>query len=192
MPFPSRTRAVALAAALVIAAAAPGAARQIARPQRFTAIALPPGAEGSPTPIDIVIERWSTDAENDQLMTALTEKGTKGMLGVLLKLPRVGSFAGTGAAGYPIRYARSVKGSDGLERITLATDRYIGFWEAAGQGRSLDYPITLIQLRLKPGGEGEGEAAPAAQVGIDRLTKLIIVENYDLQPVVLKSVKRSR
>jgi len=187
----SRALVVLLAAVAAVAAGFPGAA-QSSRLERFTAIALPSGAAGSPTPIDIVVERWSTDAESDRLMTALSELGTKGMLQALVKLPRVGSFAGTGAVGYPVRYARSVKGSDGIERITLATDRYIGFWEAADQGRSLDYPITIIQLRLKPGGEGDGEAAPAAKVGIDRLTKLIIVENYDIQPVLLKSVKRSR
>src|SRR5947208_6644586 len=81
---------------------------QAARGDRFTAIALPPTADGHPTPIDIVVERWSTDAEADGVMTALTELGTKGMLKALQKLPRVGSFATTGATGYPIRYARSV------------------------------------------------------------------------------------
>lgn len=183
---------LALIAAAFAVAVTLHAGSQTAKPVRFTAIALPPGTEGAPTPIDIVVERWSTDVENERLMTALTELGTKGMLQALLKLPRVGSFATTGAAGYPIRYARSVKGQDGIERITLATDRYIGFWEASDQARSLDYPITLIELRLKPGGEGDGQVAPAAKIAMDRQTKLIIVENFDFQPVLLKTVKRSR
>jgi hypothetical protein len=159
--------------------------------QRFTAIALP-ATVGSPTPIDILVERWSTPAENDQVMAALKGRGNQGVLETLQKLPRVGSFATTGATGYPLRYARQTVAADGVERITLATDRPIGFWEAFGRARTLDYPITLIELRLKPNGEGEGHAAPAARISLEPVTKTIFVENFEFQPVQLKSVKRQR
>jgi hypothetical protein len=45
---------------------------------------------------------------------------------------------------------------DGGERIFLATDRYIGFWEATQRPRTVDYPFTYIELRLGPDGTGEG------------------------------------
>lgn len=46
---------------------------------------------------------------------------------------------------------------DGGERVVLVTDRRIGFWEAANQPRSIDYPFTVIELRLQADGEGEGK-----------------------------------
>ena len=142
--------------------------------------------------MDIVVERWSTDAENERVVTGLKELGTKGMLQALLKLPQVGSFASTGWTGYPVRYAWKTTGQDGIERITLATDRFVSFWEASDQARSLEYPITFIQLRLKPGGQGDGQVSVAAQIGYDQATKSIILENFDFGPVLLKSVKRER
>jgi hypothetical protein len=184
--------AAVLFAALIVASVAPNAAQQTPRPERFTAIALPPIASGPPTPVDIVVDRWSTPVENDRVMTALVELGTRGVLQVLLKLPRVGSFATTGAAGYPVRYAWKTTGSDGIDRITLATDRYVSFWEASDQSRSLDYPITVIEMRIKPGGNGEGHVAVAAKIAMDRVTKTIIVETFDIEPVRLTAVKRQR
>jgi hypothetical protein len=171
---------------------APNATRQTVRPERFTALALPPMQSGPPTPVDILVERWSTPVENDRVMTALQELGTKGVLQALLKLPRVGSFGVPGAAGYPVRYAWKTTGPDGIERILLATDRYVSFWELSDQSRSLDYPITVIELRLKPSGDGDGQVAVAAKIGMDRATKTIIVENYDIEPMQLKAVKRLR
>jgi hypothetical protein len=179
------------AAAILALASVVDAGAQTAKPERFTALALPVSA-GSPTPIDILVERWSTQAEHDRVMAALAERGNKGVLETLQKLPRVGSFATTGAAGYPLRYARTTTAPDGAERITLATDREIGFFELFYRTRTLDYPITLIELRMKPGGDGEGHAAPAAKINIDPATKTIVVENYEFQPVQIKAVRRIR
>lgn len=180
------------ASVLIILPAELGAVQQAPQRERFTAVAIPPTASASVTPVDIVVERWSTDAERDRLMTALSELGTKGFLDILQKLPRVGGFATTGAAGYPIHYAWKAKGPDGIERITLATDRNIGFWEASNQPRTVEYPITLIELRLKPSGDGDGQVAVAAKFGFDRRTRTMLVENYDYQPVQLSAVKRQR
>jgi hypothetical protein len=189
----TRRGAAILCSALILCLAAPGRAQQLAKPERYTAIALAPTAGGGPpTPVDIVVTRWSTDVENERVMTGLKELGTKGMLQVLSKLPELGSFATTGASGYPVRYAWKTIGDDGVERITLATDRFVGFGEAEFQGRSMDYPITLITLRIKPGGQGEGEVHVAAQIAYDPSTKALIVENFQLGPVQLKSVKRQR
>jgi hypothetical protein len=119
------------------------------------------------------------------------ETGTKGVLEVLRKLPRVATFAAIGAAGYPINYAWKFTAPDGVEHVTLITERYINFWESYNGSRTLDYPVTIIELRLKPGGaNGDGQIAVAAKVGMDTFSKTIIVENYDIQPVQLTTVKR--
>lgn len=161
-----------------------------ALPERYTALALPPRADASPGPVDIVIERWSTPAERDQIVAALKEAGTKGVVKVLQKFPRVGSFGAATALGHPAQYAWKDKTADGNERITILTDRTIAFWEVTGGSRSLDYPITYIELRIKPNGEGEGEAIVAARMRYDPFSKGIRLENFDYQPVRLNAVRR--
>jgi hypothetical protein len=182
------------AMAVLLSSSSATAMRQTARPERFSAIAVLTTEAGSPTPIDIFVERWSTDDENERVITGLKELGTKGMLQALLKLKPIGSIATTGSAGYPLRYAWKVTGPDGVERITMATDRPVGFWEASNQVRALDYPLTIIELRLKPGpsGSGTGQIAIAAQMHFDRMLNGIVLENYGLQPVPLSAVKRVR
>jgi hypothetical protein len=50
----------------------------------------------------------------------------------------------------------------------LITDRRIGFWEAANQPRSIDYPFTFIDIRLNRDGEGEGKMSLATKVIYDK------------------------
>ena len=42
--------------------------------------------------------------------------------------------------------------------IVIATDRPIGFWEAANQPRTIDYPFTVIQMHLGSCGRRQGHA----------------------------------
>jgi len=79
---------------------------------------------------------------------------------------------------------------DGGERVVLVTDRRIGFWEASNQPRSIDYPFTVIELRLNADGEGEGKMSVATKVIYDKEHDMISLENYDIQPVQLTTVKR--
>jgi hypothetical protein len=168
------------------------AAQGTRKPERFTALAIPSAIGPPVSPVDIVVERWSTQAERDQITAAVIEGGTKSVLSALRKLPRVARFGGSGMLGHPANFAWTEKGPDGIERITILADRDIAFWEAATQPRSIEYPITLIELRLKPNGEGDGQALVAAQLGYDKFRKSMVVENFDIQPVKLTSVKRMK
>ena len=159
-------------------------------PERFSALAIPARADYPATTVDFVVTRWSTPAEQEKLLTALAELGPKGFVKVLSDLPRVGSFGSVGAAGYPVRYAWKSVGRDGRERITLATDRDAAFWEVANRTRSLEYPVTWIEMTLRPSGDGDGQVSVAAKVAIDRPSKTLIVENYDINPLKLTAVKR--
>ena len=83
-------------------------------------------------------------------------------------------------------------GEDGGRRIVLVTDRPISFWEAANQPRSIDYPFTLIELRLNRDGEGEGKMSIATKITGNRTFNLIELENYATQPVQLMAVRTSK
>jgi hypothetical protein len=62
-----------------------------------------------------------------------------------------------------LHYAAQDPLPDGGRRIVLATDRPIRFWEAWHQSRTLDYPFTVIELRMDSDGTGEGKLALASR-----------------------------
>jgi hypothetical protein len=176
----------ALAAIFVVASAQTTAAAE-----RYTAAAINMnrGAAGS---IEIVVDRWSTDKERDKMMSVLMDKGADKLLDVLQDMPRIGYFRAPGSLGWDIHFARKVPLPDGGERLVLVTDRRISFWEAANQPRSIDYPFTVIELRLNREGEGEGKMSLATKIIPDKENNIITLENYETQPVMLNSVKRER
>jgi hypothetical protein len=140
--------------------------------------------------VEIVVERYSTDAERDRLLKALMEKGPDKLLDTLQSLPRVGYIRTPNSIGYDLHYSRKAPLPDGGERVILATDRYIGFWEAANRPRTIDYPFTVIELRLNRDGVGEGKMSIATKITMDSEKKQIELENYGTQPVLLNNVHR--
>ncbi len=103
------------------------------------------------------------------------------------ELPKVGYFRTPNSLGYDLRYARQHPWGDGGRRIFIATDRYINFWEAANQTRSMQYPFTLIEMRLDNHNHGEGKLSVATKVIIEG--NQLVLENYASQPVLLKDIK---
>jgi hypothetical protein len=181
----------ALTTAWIVAAGLAVLAQTNGVAERFTAMAVNMNNGGTGT-IEIVVNRWSTDAERTKLLTTLAEKGPEKLLEVIQGLPRIGYFRLNGGLGYDLHYARQTKGEDGGERVVLATDRRIGFWEASNQPRSIDYPFTIVELHLNNDGEGEGKLSLATKVTMDKTHTAITLENYSTQPVLLQSVKRER
>lgn len=158
---------------------------------RLTAFAVNMNA-ASPTAsssqVQININRWSTDAEGQTLVTTLREKGPHAALTALQKMRPVGTIRTPDTIGYDLRYAHQRPGEDGGTSIVIATDRPIGFWEAMNRPRSIDYPFTVIEIHLNRDGSGEGKMSYATKVtAADENT--VVLENYEQQPVLLQSVK---
>jgi hypothetical protein len=187
--------AAALTAGLAAASTStPTLAQTKGTPERFTALAVNMsnvGRSGANT-IEIVVDRWSTDAERDRLLTTLMEKGADKLLDVLRDMRRVGYIRSPNSLGYDLHYARRTPLPDGGERVVLATDRPVGFWEAVNRPRSIDYPFTIIELHLNADGEGEGKLSLATKIMAEKESKTIVLEDYANQPVLLTSVKRER
>jgi hypothetical protein len=179
---------IAAAALAVVFAGSSGNAQTA---ERYSAAAININ-RGAASHIEIVVNRWSTDGERDRLMSVMMERGPEKLLDALQDLPRVGYFKTPDSIGWDIHFARKMPGSDGGERVTLITDRRIGFWEASRQPRSIDYPFTVIELRLNGDGEGEGKMSIATKIIADKQSNTIVLENYDLQQVMLNNVKRER
>jgi hypothetical protein len=180
-----------LAVATASGAAAPQVASNTPR-EAFTAIATNISNVGrtGATQVDIVIERWSTDAESDRLLAVLKEKGPEDLLDVLRDIPRVGYIRTPDSLAYDLHYARQVPGEDGGRRIVLLTDRPIGFWEASRRPRTIDYPFTLIDMRMGGDGEGVGKLSIATKITLDG--SVMTLEDFANQPVRLTNIRKRR
>ncbi len=161
--------------------------------ERYVALAVNLGGTPGPTgagTVEITIDNWSTDAQRDQLMKTLIDKGPEKLLDTLQKMPRVGSIRTPNSIGYDLHYARKNPLDEGGEQIVLATDRYIGFWEASNRPRTVDYPFTLIEMRVAKDGVGEGKMSLFTKITYDKKKNQIVLEDYGSQPVLLTQVRR--
>ena len=163
-------------------------------PLRFSAFAVNMSNVGPTggTRIDITIQRWSTDAERQGLLTTFFEKGPEKLLDALQDAKPVGRVNAPGKLGWELRFARYHPMPDGASRIVILTDRRVEFWEARNQPRTIDYPFTLIDLRLKADGTGEGKASVATKITYNKKTDAVELENYASEPVRLNNVKMEK
>ncbi len=140
-------------------------------------------------PVQIQISRWSTDAEADQLRAVLLEQGEKQLLDLVSKMPPVGSIRTPDTVGYRLRYARQTKIGTST-RVVIVTDRPVSFWERRDGGPTIEYPFTVVELRLAPNGRGEGKLSAVTRITADKVTKEVQLDNYTIAPVLLQNVRR--
>lgn len=187
----SVTLIVAATVALVVGAPDPASNQIPDAPLRMTAFAVNMSniGTGSTNTVDIAIDRWSTDAERQQLISAFVEKGPDALLTALQRLKRVGYIRLPNTVGYDLQFARKHPGEDGGEQIIIMTDRRIGSWEARNQPRSIDYSFTLMDIRMKANGEGEGKLSVATKITYNKKKNTVELENYASEPVRLQNMR---
>lgn len=183
---------------------------------RYTATTA--NVSGAPDAIRIDILRWSTDAERQKLMdawmlkTPAPARGGRGrgrgpaapaakptpeamLAQALQESTTVGYLWSREVAGYAIRYAGRVANPDGSERVVLITQRRLGavndLWKPVG-AEPTAYDFSVIELRVKANGEGEGKTSLNGKAAPDPALSMIALENYDGLPVVLSHVHRQK
>jgi hypothetical protein len=196
-------------AAIAVAGALSGAPGTMAQapdgvpplPLRLTAFAVNMSTvqrPGNTAVMDIRITRWSTPAERENLIGTAVEKGQDALLRALQKMPNHGKISIPGwtgpdphnaRLGWVLHYAFATPAEDGGLRIGIATDRYIGMWEARESARTMDYPFTLIEMRFDREGKGVGKMAVATKIEFDKKKQQMVLENYASEPVRLNEIK---
>jgi hypothetical protein len=195
-----RTHLIVAALAAAVLALAPASARAQNEKLDISAFAINMSniATGTNAVVQINVDSWSSAEEREMLITTMVEKKQDDLLKALQKLSRKGTFRIPTARppdphhlslGLPIRYAWQTPLPDGGRRIVLAYDRYIGFAEARNQPRSIDYPFTLMEIRVDKDGKGQGKMAVATKIDFDKEKKVVQIENYGSEPVRLNEVR---
>jgi hypothetical protein len=160
-------------------------------PLRFTAfnVSMPTGQAGV---TEITIERWTTDAERKSLLELVEtakygEGGQRKLLSALQKIkPRTGFIRTPNSIGWDLRYCVENKLDDGTRQIVIGTDKPVSFGAAAGGSQVLDYPFTIIEMRMKPNEKGEGKMLVATSITVKN--GRLELENYGQEPVRLTSI----
>ena len=188
----SRCLPAAMAAAAVLLAF-PSVSGQEPK-ELFTGFAINMNSGPSTATVDFMVERWSTDAERDALLAILQEekdpnRANAQLLKALQKTPKVGYIRTPQTLAWDLHYAHQTPLEDGGRRIVLATDRPIGFREARNQSRSMDYPFTLVEIRLDKGDRGQGKILAGTRLLVDKNNHLVL-ENYGQQPVRFNEIRK--
>src|SRR5262245_28078840 len=171
-----------------------------ALPIRMTAFAvnMSNNLTGANAVLEITVSQWSAASERQTLIDTMLSKGQDALLSALQKTKAKGRMRIPGwqgpdphnaRLGWDLHYAWATPLDEGGTRIVLATDRYIGFWEARNQPRTIDYPFTLMQIHLNKDGEGQGKLAVATKIMFDKKKNQVELENYSSEPVRLNEVK---
>ena len=157
--------------------------------ERFTGFAINMNSGPKTATVDFAIERWSTEAERQTLLGIIQENKdpTDKLLRALQKMPKVGYIRTPQTLAWDLRYAHQSPLEDGGRRIVLATDRPIGFVEARNRPRTIDYPFTIVEVRLDKNNRGEGKILAGTRIYVEKGS--IVLENYGQQPVRFNEIK---
>lgn len=197
------TCVVAVFAAVCLAASSrPGAAqspRATGIAERLEARAPDPSDPASaPNRVEIVIERWSSDAQADALRDAVAN-GPDALLTALQSMKRrVGFILTPGMQGRGARargrrslnilFAREISTPSGRE-IVAATEFAPRFQPPdPGTPENPAHEFALIDIRFGADGRGVAKVVPASEVGYNKETRTIEAQKFAAQPARLVEV----
>src|SRR5262249_39145014 len=125
------------------------------------------GGVGASAPVRIEIERFSTDAERDEVMAALKRGGTEAVQTLLSSRAQIGSVQ-VGGSNTAVQYAYA-RPAGANRLITVVTGAPIAFVGAGlpGAAPKTGYNLGLVLLELGGSKSGTGELAPAAKVRLN-------------------------
>jgi len=133
--------------------------------------------------ITIIIEGYSTPAEQKTLIDAFTKGGHAKLVDALSRMKSKGRVRlSSGGVGYQIAYVRSISTPKG-RTIRIMTDRPINIAEAMFNTRSEDYDISLIELHLSNDkSDSTGSLVAGGRFKVNKKQQRIEFESYHATP----------
>ena len=159
--------------------------------ERFTGVLNAGPLSPHPSPIDIAVDRWATDASRERLVSVFQAGGLPAFLDAIKK---------EGAAGY-VRlqnherlmagYVEQESRPDGGRRILLLCVRYPGDWELTRDVGWTDHVFRIIALTLDAKDKGTGTIFHTAKVSFGP-NGVELVSELSGQPTKILSIQKTR
>lgn len=184
-----RRRQVSAAAALAIVAAA---VVGIQAAETFTATAAVSSPKGkAAAPVTISVDRFVSDADRDQVMTAVKTNDQDAIQKALAKLPDVG-FIELAGRRTPIKYAYARPTGAGRLVTVVTAEPILFLGGAAPKAKPREgFNVAFALLVLDASSAGDGELAPAAKLKVDT-AGAIVTEGYNTETIRLTKIARAK
>ena len=184
-------RAFRAGATLIVVLAGSAASAQSV-PETFTARAsVKQGEASASAPVSVTITRYASADERAAVVKALREHGAAGARDVLSRFGDAGVIE-LGAHRTPIKFAAQRRTASGT-LVTILTAQpilFLGGGLPSAQPRE-GFDVGVAMLDLNDTGDGLGELAPAAKVGLDAGGALLI-DDYGATVIWLQGLARAK
>jgi hypothetical protein len=158
--------------------------------ETITATATLKTAAGVTTtaPVSVIVDRFSTDSDRDEVLAALKKGGTDAVRSVLLTRPAIGTIkVGTSVTSIKYAYERVTPEGRLITAVTSSAIAYVGAAAPGAKPKSGFY-LGLVLIDMAKG-TGHGELNPAAKIRLDD-KGAIVTDGYSDDVVQLTNVVR--
>jgi hypothetical protein len=152
-------------------------------------------------PVDIFIERWSTDEERDKVVKPLLAKNSSDAVLAALENVRVrvgyvltpgiqnAGLRTLGRRSWNIDYAHEVKTANGRRIVVASQDSLpIGEFPRDVAARDTQHHLAILDIRFDGDGKGVGKLADAKKLAFNKTMNTIEIAKYEAEPVRLADV----
>ena len=123
--------------------------------------------------VTLIIEEYSTAADQKILVDAFNAKGSEGVYNALDKMKSKGRLAITGTLGFDVNYIRQFPNPDGSRKIRICANRPITMGEAWTDSRSKDYNLSGMEVIIATNKKkSTGTLYPAFKLNLDKEKEL--------------------
>jgi hypothetical protein len=138
----------------------------------------------------LTVNSYTPESEVAGILRSLQKDGQDGLMKALGKEKR-GTLQIGSRLGRDVQAIWVTRTEEG-RKISALSERWQGFGELRRGARSLDYPLTYIEIFIEEdGGKGDGSLIPAARVR-SRGGNNIEIENFGIYPARLTNIKVRR
>jgi hypothetical protein len=138
----------------------------------------------------LTVNSYTPESEVASILSSLRKDGQDGLIKALGKEKR-GTLQIGSRLGRDVQAIWVTRTEEG-RKISALSERWQGFGELRRGARSIDYPLTYIEIFIEEdGGKGEGSLIPAARVR-SRGGNNIEIENFGIYPARLTNIKVGR
>jgi hypothetical protein len=178
------------AAAVLLAASAPVLAA--GAPESFTATAsVKTGPKPTTAPVKISVDRYSTEEERSNAMSAIRSGGTHALRETVAKMSDAGSIE-IGGKKTPIKYAYARSTGSGRLLTLITADPILNLGSGMPEFKPVaGHDVAAALLVLDEKGGGHGEFAPVATLKTNK-SGSILVEDYGKAKVWLKNISKTK